>query len=62
MGLLTWILIAVVILAIIGIGWQTFISGIFKGAKKLGITPITPTIKNMTEKTKQYIANVTKGS
>jgi hypothetical protein len=49
-------------LAIIGIGWQTFISAVFKGAKKLGITPITPTIKNMTEKTKQYIANVTKGS
>jgi hypothetical protein len=62
MGLLTWILIVVVILAIIGIGWQTFISGIFKGAKKLGITPITHTIKNMTEKTKQYITNVTKGS
>ena len=51
MGLITWIAISIIILAIIGIGWQAFISGVFNGAKKLGI-PI-PTMKNITEKARQ---------
>ena len=59
MGLITWIVIAIVVLAIIGIGWQAFVSGVFKGAKKLGIT--TPAIKNVTEKATQFINNVTNG-
>jgi hypothetical protein len=56
MGLITWIAISIIILAIIGIGWQAFISGVFNGAKKLGIT--TPTMKNITEKARQYISNL----
>jgi len=56
MGLITWIAIIIIILAIIGIGWQAFISGVFNGAKKLGI-PI-PTMKNITEKVRQYISNI----
>jgi hypothetical protein len=59
MGLITWIVIAIVILAIIGIGWQAFISGVFKGAKKLGIIPITPAIKNVSKKARDLINNVT---
>ena len=61
MGLITWIVIAIIILAIIGIGWQAFISGVFKGAKKLGITANTPAIRNVTEKARQFINNVTNG-
>jgi hypothetical protein len=59
MGLITWIVIAIIILAIIGIGWQAFISGVFKGAKKLGITPSTASIRNVTEKAKKFINNIT---
>jgi hypothetical protein len=61
MGLITWIVIAIIILAIIGIGWQAFISGVFKGAKKLGITANNPAIRNVTEKARQFINNVTNG-
>lgn len=59
MSLITWIVVAIIILAIIGIGWQAFISGVFKGAKKLGITPSNPAIKNVTEKARQFINNIT---
>ena len=61
MSLITWIVVAIIILAIIGIGWQAFISGVFKGAKKLGITPSNPEIKNVTEKARQFINNITNG-
>jgi anionic cell wall polymer biosynthesis LytR-Cps2A-Psr (LCP) family protein len=61
MSLITWIVIVVIILAVIGIGWQAFISGVFKGVKKLGITPSNPAIKNVTEKARQFINNVTNG-
>jgi hypothetical protein len=61
MSLITWIVIAIIILAILGIGWQAFISGVFKGAKKLGITASNPAIKNVTEKARQFINNVTNG-
>ena len=61
MGLITWIVIAVIILAISGIGWQAFISGVFKGAKKLGIMPNSQTVKNTTTKVKQLINNATSG-
>jgi len=44
---------------IIGIGWQAFISGVFKGAKKLGITPSTASIRNVTEKARKFINNIT---
>jgi hypothetical protein len=46
MGLITWVVIGVIILAIIGLGWQTFLAGVKKGADKIGLTPI---IKNHLE-------------
>ena len=45
MGLFVWIIVIIVILAIIGLGWKTFISGVMKGADKIGITSI---VKNAT--------------
>jgi uncharacterized membrane protein len=55
MGLFTWIIIAVLILSIIGLGWQTFVGGVFKGGEK--IINSNPEIKNVTQKVKQYIIN-----
>jgi hypothetical protein len=40
MGLITWIIICVVILAIIGLGWNVFLAGVKKGADKVGLTSI----------------------
>jgi len=38
MGILTWIIIAIIILAVIGLGWDIFFAGVKKGADKIGIT------------------------
>lgn len=46
MGLVTWIVIGIVILAIIGLGWQTFFSGVVQGVEKLGQNPIVENIAN----------------
>jgi hypothetical protein len=51
MGLLTWILIAVIVLVIIGIGAGTFLSGLMSGAQKVGSNPV---IKNATEEGKNF--------
>lgn len=56
MGLLTWIIVAVVILAIIGLGWQVFFSGVARGADKiLG----NPAVGKASDETKEFAANVT---
>jgi uncharacterized membrane protein len=59
MGLITWIIVAIVILAIIGLGWRVFVSGVFKGAQE--IIDSNPIVKNITEKAKHYLSNITKG-
>jgi hypothetical protein len=46
MGLVTWIIIGVVILAIIGLGWETFFSGVAQGVEKLGQNPVVENIAN----------------
>jgi hypothetical protein len=40
MGVLVFIIVAIVFLAIIGLGWNTFFEGVLKGADKIGITSI----------------------
>jgi hypothetical protein len=35
MGLITWIVMVVTILAILGLGWNVFMSGVYKGAQKI---------------------------
>jgi hypothetical protein len=32
MGILTWIIVAIVILAVLGLGWDNFFPGVKKGA------------------------------
>jgi hypothetical protein len=60
MGLFIWIIIAVLILSVIGLGWQTFVAGVFKGGEK--IINSNPEIKNVTQKVKQYIINIIKNA
>jgi hypothetical protein len=47
--------VVVTILAIIGLGW--FVSGVYKGAQKIGNSTI---LKKMTEKAQQLVDNITK--
>jgi hypothetical protein len=44
MGILTWIIVAITFLAIVGLGWDTFFEGVKKGADKIGITPIVENV------------------
>jgi hypothetical protein len=39
-GIITGILIIIVLLALLGLGWDTFVSGVKKGADKVGFTHI----------------------
>lgn len=56
MGLLTWVIIAVVILAVIGLGVGTFYSGILQGAQKVGSNTI---VKDATGEATEFAANIT---
>lgn len=49
MGLFTWIIIGVVILAIIGLGVGTFVAGVWRGADEVSKNPLIEDIKNGTE-------------
>jgi hypothetical protein len=40
MGILTWIIVAIVILAVLGLGWDNFFAGVKRGADKIGITSL----------------------
>lgn len=55
MGVILWIIAIVLFLAIIGLGWETFFTGVLNGADKIGITPI---IKNITDSTRGTINDV----
>lgn len=57
MGIITWIVIGVIILAIIGLGWHTFFVGVKKGADKIGLTPI---IRNITNQAKHSFGGLVK--
>jgi uncharacterized protein with PhoU and TrkA domain len=46
MGILVWIVVAIVFLAIVGLGWNTFVEGVMKGADRVGIGPIIEKVTN----------------
>ncbi|HJT49496.1 MAG TPA: hypothetical protein VJ729_15030 [Nitrososphaeraceae archaeon] len=50
------VILIIVILAIIGLGWQVFVSGVFRGAEKIINT--NPILKNTTQEAKQYFGGV----
>ena len=54
MGLLTWVIIGVVILAVVGLGVGTFFSGVYSGAKKVGENPV---VSNATQGIKNFVNN-----
>ena len=54
MGLFGLLLLVVIVLAIIGLGWTTFSSGIITGFEK-AIDIGTPIIKNLTQEAKEYV-------
>jgi flagellar basal body-associated protein FliL len=62
LGFLLLIIIAgVLILAIMGLGWQTFFGGVQKGAEKVGITKAIKNIANDIEKSiGNIVSNTTK--
>jgi hypothetical protein len=59
MGLLTWVIIAVVVLAVIGLGLGTFFSGILQGAQTVGGNPV---VRDATGETKEFAGNITQKS
>jgi hypothetical protein len=58
MGFLVWIILIIVFLAMVGLGWNTFFSGIKKGADKIGITTI---VENVTDNAMDIVRNTSQG-
>jgi hypothetical protein len=54
MGIVTWIIVAMAFLAIIGLGWDTFFEGVKKGADRVGITSI---VENVTDGAADIVRN-----
>jgi hypothetical protein len=60
MGLITLIVIIVVVLAVVGLGWNVFISGVYKGAEKImGNVSNSALFKNITKKAQQLDGGLT---
>jgi uncharacterized protein HemX len=54
MGLLTWIAIIVIILAVIGLGAGVFFSGVMRGAD---IIRNNPAVQNLTQEVEEFVQN-----
>ena len=54
-GWIVLILAILVVLAVVGLGWETFFSGVKKGAEKIGNLP---EVKNLTDKAKSEFDNI----
>ena len=57
MGILVLIVVGVLFLAIIGLGWNTFFEGVWKGADKIGIASI---IENVTQSAAEITKNTSR--
>ena len=58
-GIIAGILIIIVLLALIGLGWDTFVSGVKKSADKAGITPIVQGAVEIVENgTRNIVSNL----
>ncbi len=57
MGILTWIIVAIVILAVLGLGWDNFFAGVKRGADKIGITSL---IENATNSVTEMAKNASR--
>ena len=54
-GWIVLILAILVFLAVVGLGWDTFFSGVKKGAEKISNLP---EVKNLTDKAKSEFDNI----
>lgn len=54
-GWIVLILAVLVILALVGLGWDTFFGGVKKGVEKIGNLP---EVKNLTDKAKSEFDNI----
>jgi hypothetical protein len=54
MGIFGFLLFAVIILAIIGLGWKTFSSGVITGFER-AVDVTTPIIKNLTQGARDHV-------
>ncbi|HXV87540.1 MAG TPA: hypothetical protein VD710_00435 [Nitrososphaeraceae archaeon] len=54
-GWIVLILAILVILAMVGLGWDTFFGGVKKGVEKIGSLP---EVKNLTDKAKSEFNNI----
>ena len=58
-GIIAGILIIIVLLALLGLGWDTFVSGVRKGADKSGITAIVQGALEIVENgTRNVVSNL----
>ena len=58
-GIIAGILIIIVLLALLGLGWDTFVSGVKKGADKVGLTPIVQGAVQIVENgTRNIVSNL----
>jgi hypothetical protein len=56
-GLTAGILVIIILLVLIGLGWDTVISGVKKGADKVGITPV---IQRFANGAREIVVNATR--
>ena len=56
-GLIAGILVIILLLALIGLGWDTVISGVKKGADSVGITPI---VQGFANGAREIVVNATR--
>jgi hypothetical protein len=56
MGVLTWIIVGVVVLAIIGLGAQAFFSGVSRGVNKVLSNPV---VDKASDGAKEFASNMT---
>lgn len=65
MGLLTWIfltfILTIIILSMIGLGWNVFISSVFRGIDKV-LNGISPIARDLGNEARQYAANINENS
>jgi hypothetical protein len=54
MGLITMLIVAIVILAIIGLGWKSFSTGVLSGFERV-LNVGDPLIKNITQQARELV-------
>jgi hypothetical protein len=61
MGLLTWVLIGVIALVVIGLGWGVFFSGLYRGAEVVSQNPVVQNATQEATKAASTVENSTLG-